>query len=158
MRNGLLSAAAVALAATTFVAAPAMANEARVEARGGVIWNGSDSEAIAGVAAGYDVDLGEKTFVGVEVSGDKILTDHTRVSFGASARAGAKLGEAGKLYAVGGYATKPCRFCEDSFNLGAGYQHNFGQNFYGKVEYRHNFIGDGVKDNDVAGVGLGVRF
>ncbi|QZP06866.1 YfaZ family protein [Caenibius sp. WL] len=158
MRKGLLSAAAIALAATTFAAAPAMANEARVEARGGVIWNGSDSEAIAGVAAGYDVDVGQKTFVGVEVSGDKILTDHTRVSFGASARAGAKLGEAGKLYAVGGYATKPCRFCEDSFNLGAGYQHNFGRNFYGKVEYRHNFIGDGVKDNDVAGVGLGVRF
>ncbi len=158
MRTRLLSAAAVALAATAFVAAPAIANEARVEARGGVIWNGSDSEAIAGVAAGYDVDVGQKTFVGVEVSGDKILTDHTRVSFGASARAGAKLGEAGKLYAVGGYATKPCRFCEDSFNLGAGYQHNFGQNFYGKVEYRHNFIGDGVKDNDVAGVGLGVRF
>ena len=158
MRNVILSAAAAALAATTLAAAPAMANEARVEARGGVIWNGSDSEALAGLAAGYDVDLGQKTFVGVEVSGDKILTDHTRISFGASARAGAKLGEAGKLYAVGGYATKPCKFCEDSFNVGAGYQHNFGQKFYGKVEYRHNFVGNGVRDTDVAGVGLGVRF
>ena len=86
MRLVLLSLAA---AGATLAATPALANEARVEARGGVIWNGSDSEAIAGVAAGYDVDLGEKTFVGVEVSGDKILTDHTRVSFGASARAGA---------------------------------------------------------------------
>jgi hypothetical protein len=153
MRLVLLSLAAATLAAT-----PAMANEGRIEARGGVIWNGSDSEAIAGVAAGYDVDVGTKSFVGIEASGDKILTDHTRVAFGASARAGVKTGESGKLYAVGGYATKPCKFCEDSFNLGAGYQHNFGQKFYGKVEYRHNFIGDGVTDTDVAGVGLGMRF
>ena len=153
MRLVLLSLAAATLAAT-----PAMANEGRIEARGGVIWNGSDSEAIAGVAAGYDFDLGEKSFVGLEVSGDKILADNTRVSFGTSARAGVKTGEAGKLYAVGGYATKPCKFCEDSFNVGAGYQHNFGQNFYGKIEYRHNFIGNGVTDTDVAGVGLGMRF
>ena len=158
MRNVVFSIAAAALAATSFAAAPAMANEARVEARGGIVWNGSDSEAVAGAAAGYDFDLGEKSFAGVEVSGDKILTDHTRVSFGASARAGAKLGDPVKLYAVGGYATKPCKGCEGSFNLGAGYQHNFGQNFYGKVEYRHSFVGNGVKDNDAAVAGLGVRF
>ncbi len=153
MRLVLLSLAAATLAAT-----PAMANEGRIEARGGVIWNGSDSEAIAGVAAGYDVDVGAKSFVGVEVSGDKILTDNTRVSLGASARAGMKTGESGKFYVVGGYATKPCKFCEDSVNVGAGYQHNFGQRFYGKVEYRHNFVGNGVTDTDVAGVGLGMRF
>jgi len=147
-----------ALAAATLAATPAMANEGRIEARGGVIWNGSDSEAIAGVAAGYDFDMGDKSFVGLEVSGDKILEDNTRVSFGASARAGVKTGASGKLYAVGGYATKPCKFCEDSVNLGAGYQHNFGQNFYGKVEYRHNFVGNGATDTDVAGVGLGMRF
>jgi outer membrane immunogenic protein len=153
MRFVLLSLVAASLAAT-----PALANEARIETRGGVIWNGSDSEAIAGVAAGYDVDLGEKTFVGIEASGDKILESNTRVSFGGSLRAGLKTSEAGKLYAVGGYATKPCKFCEDSVNLGAGYQQGFGKNFYGKIEYRHNFIGNGVPDTDVAGVGLGIKF
>ncbi|AZI34797.1 hypothetical protein NT2_02_04000 [Caenibius tardaugens NBRC 16725] len=155
MRLVLLSLAA---AGATLAATPALANEARVEARGGVIWNGSDSEAIAGVAAGYDADVGQKTFVGVEVSADKILTDHTRFAFGASARAGVKTGESGKLYAVGGYATKPFKYGEESFNLGAGYQHNFGKNFYGKVEYRHNFVGNGWTDTDVAVAGLGVRF
>lgn len=153
MRLVLLS-----LAAATLVATPALANEGRVETRGGVIWNGSDSEAIAGVAAGYDWDLGGKSFVGIEASGDKILESNTRVAFGGSLRAGVKTSEAGKLYAVGGYATKPCKFCEDSVNLGAGYQHSFGQNFYGKIEYRHNFIGKGIPDTDVAGVGLGFKF
>jgi hypothetical protein len=59
-----------ALLASLAMASPALANESRVEARGGVIWNGGDSEAIAGVAAGYDFDLGSKAFAGAEVSAD----------------------------------------------------------------------------------------
>lgn len=153
MRLVLLSIAAAAAIAT-----PALANEGRFEGRGGVIWSGGNSEAIAGVAAGYDWDLGETTFVGLEVSGDKILESNTRVSLGLGGRVGTKLGEAGKLYAVAAYQTKPCKFCEDSVGVGAGYQHSFGGNLFGKLEYRHNFIGNNVKDSNVVAAGLGVKF
>jgi outer membrane immunogenic protein len=153
MRKVLLS-----LAASLALATPAMANEGRVEARGGVIWDQGESEGIAGIAAGYDYDLGGSAFAGPEISADKILTDNTRVSFGIGGRAGIKTGEAGKLYAVGGYSTKPCETCEHSWNLGAGYQHSFGNSLYGKVEYRHSFVGNGFSDPDAVVAGLGVKF
>lgn len=147
----------LALAASVAIASPALAQEARVEGRGGVIWDNGDEEAIGGVAVGYDFDLGTSTFVGAEISADKILTDNTRVSFGFGGRAGARLGEAGKLYAAGSYQTKPCATCEESWTLGAGYQHNLSSNLYGKVEYRHYFV-DGFSDPDAVALGLGLRF
>lgn len=153
MRTVVLS-----LLASLAVASPALANEARIEARGGIIWDQGDEEAIAGIAAGYDWDLGGSTFFGVEASADKILTDNTRVAFGFGGRVGAKVGDAGKLYVASSYNTKPCRFCEDSVSLGAGYQHSFGQNLYGKVEYRHFFVGNGFSDPDAVVAGLGVKF
>lgn len=146
------------LLASLAVASPALANESRVEARGGVIWNGGQEEAIAGVAAGYDFDLGPSTFVGAEVSADKILESNTRVAFGLTGRAGAKLSEAGKLYAAGGYTTKACRSCDETWHAGAGYQHNFGQKLYGKVEYRHYFVDNGGADPDAVVAGVGLRF
>lgn len=151
MRLVLLS-----LAAAAAVATPALANEGRVEARGGVVWSGGNSDEIAGIAAGYDWDLGGKAFGGLEVSGDKILTSNTRVSLGVAARLGLKTSEAGKLYAVGSYQTKFAKLGDDSVALGAGYQHALGSNVYGKVEYRHFFY-DG-NDANVAGVGLGYKF
>ena len=149
---------ALSLIASLAAASPALANEGRVEARGGVIWDQGQEEAIAGVAAGYDWDLGSAAFVGAEVSADKILTDNTRVSFGFGGRLGAKVSEAGKLYAAASYQTKPCRFCEESVSVGAGYQHSFGGNLYGKVEYRHYFVGNGFTDPDSVVAGLGVKF
>lgn len=148
----------VSLAVSLALATPALANEARIEGRGGVIWDGGDEEAIAGVAAGYDFDLASNAFVGAEVSADKILTGGNKVSFGVGARAGLKTSEAGKLYAVGSYQTEPCDTCEDSWTLGAGYQHAFGSNLYGKVEYRHFFVDNGFSDPDAVTAGLGLRF
>lgn len=145
------------LLASLAVASPALANESRVEARGGVIWGGGQEEAIAGVAAGYDFDLGSSTFVGAEVSADKILESNTRVAFGFTGRVGAKLSEAGKLYGAGGYTTKFCSGCDETWHLGAGYQHNFGQSLYGKVEYRHYFA-DNAGDPDAVIAGIGMRF
>ena len=142
---------------TAVVATPALAadgGEARVEVRGGYIWGNGLDEATAGIAAGYDFDLGSTAFAGAEIAGDKVLIDGAKVQFSSGARLGANLGTNGKLYATGGYTFGQI----DDPYVGAGYQHKLGQNVYGKVEYRHNFIGDGVKDNDVAGVGLGVRF
>ena len=50
------------LLASLALASPALANETRVEARGGAVWNDSNTEALAGVAAGYDYDLGQAAF------------------------------------------------------------------------------------------------
>jgi hypothetical protein len=149
---------ALSLLASLAIASPALANEARVEARGGIVWGSGDSEAVAGAAAGYDFDLGGSAFAGVEASADKILTDNTRFSFGFGGRIGAKLGDSGKLYVASSYQTKPCRFCEESVSLGAGYQHSFGQKLYGKVEYRHYFVGNNTSDYNAAVAGLGVKF
>lgn len=152
MRLVVLSAAAALVAAT-----PAVANEIRVEARGGVAWNNSNTEATAGIAAGYDYDLGEKAFVGMEVSGDKLLVDGAKVEFGFTGRAGAKLG-AGKLYVDGGYATTFDGNLADAWVLGAGYEHSFGEKLYGKLAYRHSFYQDNVVDSDAVLAGVGVKF
>jgi len=154
MRFIAISLAAAAIAA----ASPALANEARVEARGGVLWSGGSSEGVAGVAAGYDFDLGPGMFAGVEVSGDKVLESNTRVSAGIGGRVGAKFGTGSKIYAASSYQTKPCGGCEDSWTAGAGFQQAFGQKLYGKVEYRHFFVGNGFKDYNAALAGVGVKF
>jgi hypothetical protein len=149
----------ISLAAALAAASPAIANEARVEARGGVIWGGGDTEATVGAAVGYDLDLGTSAFAGAEVSGDKILTGGTKVGFGFTGRAGVRTSEAGKLYANGGYTTEFCDTCEGSYHVGAGYQQNLGSQLYGKVEYRHYLPkAAGAADSDAVGVGVGLRF
>lgn len=148
MKNILFALSAIAAVAAT----PAMANEGRVEARGGIAFAGGAEEAIAGVAAGYDFDLGGSGFVGGEVSADKILVGGTNVLFGLTARAGIKTGEAGRLYVTGGYTFND----GDAAHAGAGYQHKFGEALYGKVEYRRFFV-DGTDLNAVT-AGLGITF
>jgi len=144
------------LLASLAVASPALANETRVEARGGVVWGGGNTEAIAGVAAGYDFDLGSAAFTGVEVSADKILTSGTKVAFGFTGRAGAKVGAA-KLFAAGGYTTEPCTGCEGAWHAGAGAELPIMGNVYGKVEYRHFFVNNFADSDSVVG-GVGIKF
>ena len=136
---------------------PALANEARVEARGGVIWVPGQSEGTAGIAAGYDFDLGSSAFAGLEVSGDKILTSGTHVAVGFTGRGGAKLG-GGKLFATGGYTTSFATGADGQWHAGAGYEHGFGNKFYGKVEYRHFFEHGFTTDADAVVAGLGMKF
>ncbi|MBH0112890.1 outer membrane beta-barrel protein [Novosphingobium sp. YJ-S2-02] len=155
MRIALVSLAAVAAAAA---ATPALANEARVEAHGGVIWDGSDSEAVIGIGAGYDYDLGESTFVGIEGSADKILTDNTRVSWGIGGRAGFKVTPATKVYAAANWQSKYCRFCNSAVGVGGGVQQDIGQRYYVKAEYKHLLVGDNTPDADQGLVGVGVKF
>jgi outer membrane protein W len=139
---------------TAIVATPAMAaegGEGRVEVRGGLVTGGGDEEGVLGVAAGYDFDLGDTAFIGAEIAGDKVLIDGTKVQFSTGARAGAKVGTSGKLYATGGYTFGQI----DDPYIGAGYQHKFGSNVYGKLEYRHQFINNfSDYDSFVAGVGF----
>ena len=135
------------------LATTAMANEGRVEARGGIVWASGAEEGVAGVAAGYDFDLGDTMFIGVEGSADKILADDTDLIWGTTGRIGAKVGERGKLYATAGYSFGEG---EDVPHLGAGYQHRVGRNAYLKAEYRH-FFSDFIDINSAA-VGVGFAF
>lgn len=153
MRLVLLS-----LAASLAVASPALANEGRIEARGGIVWDGGSTEDVYGIAAGYDFDLGTGAFAGVEVSGDKIADTGTKVSFGATGRLGAKVGGTTKVYVDGGYTSEPCDLCEDAIHAGAGAEVGFGSNLYGKLGYRHFFVNNGFSDYDSVVIGLGVRF
>ena len=149
MRKMTVLLAAVAALAS----APAFAGEGRVEARGGIYFGNGSDEAFLGAAAGYDFDLGDKAFIGVEGSADVPLVDDTEVVWGIGARAGGKVSEKGKLYATGG--VQLCCDGADGVYAGAGYQHKFGQSLYGKIEYRHIF---GDFDTNLVGVGVGLTF
>ena len=140
-------AAAAALGAG--IAAPASADEIRVETRGGLLFAG-DTEAMVGVAAGYDADMGPQAFVGAEVSVDKALADGADVYVGFSGRGGVRVG-AGKVFGAGGYT-----FAEgpNAWHLGGGYEQQFSGNLYWKAEYRHFFSDFDDGDQIVAGVGL----
>ncbi|MCJ2185263.1 outer membrane protein [Novosphingobium beihaiensis] len=155
MRIALVSLAAVAAAAA---ATPALANEARVEARGGVVWDGSDSDAVAGVAAGYDYDLGDKFFVGVQGSADKVLASNTRVSWGVGGRAGVKVQPGTKVYGVASWQSKYCRYCNSAVGVGAGVQQDLGSRYFVKGEYQHLLVGDSTPDADMGLIGVGMKF
>lgn len=144
----------LAAAAATFAATPAYAEggEGRAEVRGGIAWAGGAEEAFAGVAVGYDFDLGDKAFIGVEGSADKVLANGAKVLWGVGGRIGAKTSDAGKLYAAGGIAF--CCGTSDPF-LGVGYQHKFG-GAYGKIEYRRS-LSNGT-DINFLGIGIGAAF
>ncbi|HYD23982.1 MAG TPA: hypothetical protein VEB68_04240 [Croceibacterium sp.] len=144
--------ALIAAAAALVAATPAAANEGRAEVRGGIAWANGVEEAVAGAALGYDFDAGKGAFFGLEGSADKVLVDGANVVWGATARAGAKLGT-GKLFAAGGYSVSEG---EDVPHLGGGYEHRVGQRAYVKIEYRH-FFSDIVDVNTVA-AGVGLNF
>lgn len=148
---------ALAISAAAIAATPAYANETRVEARGGVVWFPGDSQGTLGVALGYDFDLASSAFAGVEVSGDKILEDGTKVSFGVSGRLGLKAGTSTKIYAAGGYHSEPCDLCQNGWSLGGGIQQNVAPHVYIKAEYRHIFVSDYDDWNTLVG-GVGLTF
>jgi len=145
----------LAIAVSLAVASPALANEGRVEARGGVIWSGGNSEATAGLAAGYDWDLGQTAFFGIEGSADKVLVSGSDPYFGLTARAGVKAGANGKLFVAGGYTVGDG---QDKPHLGAGYEHKLGTNLYLKGEYRHFFSDSDFDDTNTVSVGIGYKF
>jgi len=145
------------LLASLAVASPALANESRVEARGGVVWGGGNTEAIAGVAAGYDFDLGPGAFAGAEISADKILAGaDNRIGVGFTGRLGAKLPIA-KIYVDGGYTTKFCTFCDGNWHIGAGAEAPLAGNLYGKLGFRHYLV-DNAPDANAVTAGVGIKF
>lgn len=149
MKKLMILAAAAAAAAST----PAMAEgagEGRIEARGGIAWAGGFDDFVAGVAAGYDFDLGDTAFAGAEASYDTNFDGLDAINLGG--RLGAKVGPDTKLYVAAGYDVGDL----DEFNAGVGVQHTFGKNVYGKVEYRRYFFSG--TDLNAAVAGIGVKF
>lgn len=143
------------IACTLIITTPALANDARVEVRGGVAWpDGQTAKATAGAAVGYDVSLGGGAFVGAEESVDKPLEGGTNARFATSGRIGVKASPSDKIYATGGYnyGKGP-----NGTDIGGGWEHNFG-GLYGKVEYKHFFNEDAAPNSNAALVGLGVKF
>ena len=137
-----------------------------------------------GVGFGYDLNVGKKAFVGLDFSiDDSTMKECERSSIlandelclragrdlAAGVRAGVNVGEKGKLYALAGYTNARFKFAYttpagvttsygsnlDGFRLGAGYEHGFGSNAYGKVEYRYsNYENDISRHQVLVGVGL----
>lgn len=142
----ILASAAAALAST-----PAMAaGEGRVEGRAGLAWAAGTEDFVAGVAAGYDFDLGDAAFIGPEVAYDTNFDGLDALNLGA--RVGFKAGEKTKIYLGAGYDVADI----DEFNMGVGVQQSFGDKVYGKVEYRRYFFSG--TDLNAAVVGIGVKF
>jgi outer membrane immunogenic protein len=175
----------IALAAT---ATPACAEGFRAEVHGG--WDRVQSDGqredgiVYGLGFGYDMDVGAAGFVGLDFSIDDsttkecergaiIANDRACLNAGrdlaAGVRAGLKVGDRGKVYALAGYSNARFKFSYttpagvttrdaanlDGFRLGAGYEHGIGQNAYGKVEYRYsNYESDVTRHQVLVGVGL----
>lgn len=155
MKKFVFSAAVCAISAA--VAAPAQANEARAEVRGGVFFGSGSEDAAVGLAAGYDWDLSETLFVGLEASADKVLDGfYDDVSFGGGLRIGTSFGDAAKGYVIGGYNTQICDLCVDAWSAGAGLQYGITENAYLKAEYRRYFPGSGLNDYNSVLVGIGI--
>ncbi|MEP7349543.1 MAG: hypothetical protein ABI668_06275 [Sphingorhabdus sp.] len=142
----VIAASVIALSSTSAFAA----GEGRVEARGAIAWAAGSEDFFAGVAAGYDVDLGDTVFAGPEVSYDTNFDGADLVNLGG--RLGAKIGAQGKLYVGAAYEVVDA----EEFNASVGYQHSFTDKFYGKVEYRRYFFPG--TDLNAAGVAIGMKF
>jgi outer membrane immunogenic protein len=182
--------ALASVAALTAAAAPASAEGFRAEIHGG--WdharaNGeSDSGIVYGLGAGYDVAIGPKAEIGIDLSADlsslkdcepagivanDVACIRARRDLAAAIRLGYKVSERGTIYGLAGYTNARFRFDYtapatntvsssgnlDGFRLGAGYQQGFGKNTYGKIEYRYSNYESGVSRHQVL-VGLGVNF
>lgn len=147
MKNVLI----IAALASTAAATPAYAaGEGRVEARSAILWTDDGDTFVGGVAAGYDLDLGESAFVGPEVSYDTDFNGGDLLNL--SLRAGVKAGEKTKLFVAAGYEIADV----DELNAAIGIEHKFTDKLFSKVEYRQ-FFNAGSNLNS-AGLTVGVKF
>ena len=181
----VLAATSAALAAT-----PAAAEGFRAEVHGG--WdhasadNDGESGVTYGIGLGYDLPVGKRATVGLDLSADLSSLEECESSvvlagdlacldagrdLAAAVRLGYKVSDQGTIYALAGYTTARFRFASttpggvrtsdgenlDGFRLGAGYQHAIGGKTYGKVEYRYSNYENDVSRHQVL-LGVGVNF
>jgi hypothetical protein len=126
----------------------------RRNARGRLLDDGA--KGTAGVAAGYDFDLGPAAFSGLEVSGDKILLRAPRLR-GASPAAWAPSSPARSFTALA--VTPPNRAaCAKDRGISVLAMSAASWGTSGKVEYRHYFGRNGFNDANAVVAGVGVKF
>lgn len=158
MRRSCVFVAAVLAPALALAGRPALADEAYIEGTGGVSWTSEETDAIAGLALGYDVDLDETFFVGVEGTAEKLLTGGTRVAWGIGGRVGAEVLPRSKIFTGVNWQSKDCRECGNAVGLGVGWEQNLSEKIYAKLEFKHLFVENGEPDANVGIVGLGMMF
>jgi hypothetical protein len=160
MRHTIFRNACAGLALALVIAGPAHADETRVEVNTTGNFYGGDYQQSIGLAVGHDFSLAPMVFAGPEVSLTKLLATDTLTSVGISGRLGADLGAAGKLYAVGGWASQPYHGGNPDWDIGAGYQHALIPGTYGKLEYRHytSSAQGATPSRDAITVGFGLHF
>lgn len=137
-----------------------------------------------GLAAGYDVPITGKIFLGIEataharganactanavIPGAEICAGFKRDA-AITAHAGAQIGDRGKLYVLAGYSNARLRTTvaipgQDlvatsqnlgGYRVGAGYRQDLGSGLFAKAEYRYsNYAGDTSRHQGVLAVGL----
>lgn len=150
----------VCTAGLCVVSAPAYANDfsgPRVEITAG--YNDVSKDTIRnpniayGTELGYDAGIGSKVTAGVYAGVDNVFD---RVNFNVGGRVGYTINTHTLLYVKGGYDNYRNVFSKklEGFRLGGGLETNIAGPVYGKLEYRHTFLGKTNKDAAVAGVGI----
>jgi hypothetical protein len=118
------------LAAATPSVAFAGDGGVRIEARGGIAWNGGSEERL-GVAVGYDHNF-KGGFVGITQSIDTNSGfDGSEIS--TAIRAGASVSTSGKLFGLVGFNITNWNNAE--LLVGAGYEHSLGEKTYAGIQY-----------------------
>lgn len=153
--------ALVALAATAFVATPAMASDfagPRIEVTAGAddVTAGVDpTDVTYGVGLGYDVQFG-KVVVGVDAALDNVF-DRRDVAVGG--RLGYVVNDNVLAYGKVGYANwrQVAGVDVEGLRLGGGLEVNVAGPVYGKVEYRYTDFEGGLGKHGGL-VGIGIRF
>lgn len=143
--------------------------------------DGAKASGIAyGLAAGYDIPIAGRIFLGVEaaahargakacsanavIPGAEICAGFKRDA-AITAHAGTQIGERGKLYVLAGYSNARLRSTvaipgQDlvatsqnlgGYRMGAGYRQDLGRGLFAKAEYRYsNYAGDTSRHQGVA--------
>ena len=154
----------LALAATAFVATPAMAQDAAptfTGARVGVNIGFADDNIFGTEAFTYGADVGYDFAAGgailgvtAEIEDSKDLTR----ALALTARAGARVGTNGLLYVAGGYSNlRAYGVSVDGFRLAAGGELALGSKAYVKLEQRYGNYEYGIDLHQTV-IGAGIRF
>jgi outer membrane immunogenic protein len=187
MRNILIATTAIAAISGT-----ALAEGARIEVhgaydnvdrRGTKAFDGIDY----GLGIGYDYNVNENAFIGIEANVDDSNADRTTTvpngstttkinrDLNANLRIGTAVGDQKtKVYGLVGYTNLRFKTIDfstlgtgsttivnssnaDGYRVGAGVERSFGSRAYGKIEYRYSNYEGGFSRNQGL-VGVGLRF
>lgn len=156
----------VALAATAFVATPAMAQDAAADStftgpRIGAHIGFADDDIFGTESFTYGAEVGYDHAIGgavLGITGEIQDSDDITRELAVTARAGARVGSKGLLYATGGYSNiRVIGINVDGFRLGVGGELAIGEKGFVKIEQRYGNYEFGI-DLYQSLIGAGIRF